>query len=49
MILSIPARGVQGEAGTGRCRIGRGHRQSDSIDFTGRVSPEDKDGQRTEM
>lgn len=46
MVLSIPARGVQGEAGMGLCRIGRG--RGDLIDFTERVSPEDKDGQRTE-
>lgn len=49
MILSIPARGVQGEAGTGLCSIGRGHRRSDLIDFTGRVSPEDKDGQNRDV
>lgn len=46
MILSMPARGVQGEAGTALCRIGRGQRRSEVIDCTGRVSPEDKDGQR---
>lgn len=49
MVPSIPARGVQGEAGTGLCRIGRGHRRGGLIDFAGHASPEDKDRQRTEM
>lgn len=46
MILSAPARGVQGEAGRGVCRIGGGHGWSDVIDLSGHTSRGDKDTER---